>query len=411
MKLTIIPEGPLAFDGENYLYSEGEGLYIDSIAKYFDEIIVCAYAFYKGEVNYESTSQYRFKSSNIKFIELPLYRNTNVGVFSKFVQMYKVCKKILADIKNWDLIYLFLPGYPSAIAFLVNKLFHKPYFVYLASDWVEESSVPLPWGWTKKIKIFYPLYYTFTEWVERKIVTGSILALTAGRLVYKKYENYGLPVYETVPRLNWSDLSLYLRDDTCQETPIRLLFVGYLLPSKGLNYLIKAASILAKRGSLDFMLVIVGAGPERKELEDLILSLNLSEKVRFLGHVPNGPDLFNIYRKSDIFILPTLGEGFPRVLYEAMSQSIPIITTNVSGIPYKMRHEENALLIPPMNPEAIADAVERIIKDSKLRKRLINNGQKFMEKMLEESDGGRQVHTLLKKHHPEYHNWIERRDQ
>jgi len=109
-------------------------------------------------------------------------------------------------------------------------------------------------------------------------------------------------------------------------------------------------------------------------LETKAKQLNISEIVKFHGYVPNGPDLFEIYRKSDIFILPTLSEGFPKVLDEAMGQSIPIITTNVGGIAELMKDGENALIIPTRSSSAIVKSIKRMISDSQLRRTLIANG-------------------------------------
>ena len=155
MNLAMIPEGPLAFDGEDYLYSEGEGLYIDGLAGYFEEIIICAYAFHKGEPGYETVCNYHFKSSNLRFIELPHWSAGNAGIFSKFMQFVRVCISILADIRNWDVIYLFLPGFPAAFTYLINKFFNKKYFVYLASEWSEEAELLFPWEGIKK-KLLLP---------------------------------------------------------------------------------------------------------------------------------------------------------------------------------------------------------------------------------------------------------------
>jgi glycosyltransferase involved in cell wall biosynthesis len=414
MKLAIIPEGPLAFDGRNYLYSEGEALYIDSIAKYFDEVIICAYVFHKGDSYYEAVARSCFKASNIRVLELPLFyqdepnnrRNAKYGKLSKFYQLFLVARIVLVNIKDWDLLYIFLPGYPGAITSLINKLFNRPYITYLACDWSELSSILIPWqGFFKKL--VGPLYYRFVNWAQNTTVKNSLFVLCAGGLLAEKYKDYKVPVVETVPRLNWPDFKVFPREDTCKAEPIRLLFVGYLIPRKGAVYLIEAFSLLRRRGELDVSLTIVGAGEQMNELNKLASKLGIHDRVEFLGHIPNGPGLIDIYRESDIFVLPTSGEGFPRVLYEAMSQAIPVVTTNVSGIPYKMKHEENALLVPPGDPEAIASAVERLIDDEALRRILIANGRKFMETMLEECDGGKQVHTLLKEHNVKYRHWIE----
>jgi glycosyltransferase involved in cell wall biosynthesis len=398
MRLTIIPEGPLAFDGKNYLYSEGEGIYIDNIAKHFEEVTICAYAFHKSDADYKATSYYHFKSKNLKFVELPLVRGVQVKFLSKVFQMLKVSKTIKKNLKDWDLLYLFLPGYPSALTYLLNKIYNKHFILYLASHWAEESLVLFPWSGIVK-RIFYPMTLIFHKWVEKSMVKDAKFVLTAGGATRNMYEQLGTPIYETIPRINWEEIKVFRREDTCLSRNIRLLFVGYLILRKGPEYALRALTILKKNKIYKFTLIFIGAGDQEGTLIDMINDLNLKSNVEFMGHIPNGPQLMNIYQTSDIFILPTpYGEGFPRVLYEAMSQSIPIITTNVSGIPYKMIHEKNALLVEPRNPDAIAEAVERLISDGQLRRKMINEGTSFMEKVLENSDGGKQFYELLQRH-------------
>ncbi|MCK5533647.1 glycosyltransferase family 4 protein, partial [bacterium] len=97
--------------------------------------------------------------------------------------------------------------------------------------------------------------------------------------------------------------------------------------------------------------------------------------------------------------LPTLSEGFPRVLYEAMSQSLPIITTDAGGIKGLMKHEENALIIPPKSEDVIAEAVKNIIRDTKKRKHLIKKGLETIEPIFE-IDQITQIRQLLKIYFP-----------
>jgi len=129
----------------------------------------------------------------------------------------------------------------------------------------------------------------------------------------------------------------------------------------------------------------------------LTKELGIEDHVKYYGYVKHGSDLFQIYRDSDIFILPTFSEGFPRVLYEAMSQSLPIVTTAVSGIPGLVKNEENALLLPPGDSYKVAESIKRIIEDKELRKRLIRNGRKTVEPILLQ-DAAEQISTLLNKH-------------
>ncbi len=399
MNIAIIPEGPIGFDGESYTNSEGEGWYIDSLAKYFDIIEIYAYAFHKSDAGFSTTSYYNFKSSNIKIFELPLYRNSNARFLRKILQLTKVTLVFLRNMRKWDLMYLFIPGYPSAIAYLLNQiLFKKPYIVYAASDWSKEESALIYhwkgiWG-----RIFFSVYHRVNLIIEKQIIKNANFVLVAGRKAYERYKKWQFAVFETVPRLNWNAIQIYHREDTCIKKPTVLLYVGYLYARKGINFLIESLSILIKKGFGDVILKIAGDGEQRDYLEKLSFDLGIKENIHFLGYLPNGPLLFKEYEDADIFVFPSLGEGFPRVLYEAMSQSLPIVTTNVGGIPYKMKHEENALLVPPMDPKAIADAVERIMSDGNLRRNLIRNGREFMQELIEKNDGGKQFYSLVKEH-------------
>jgi glycosyltransferase involved in cell wall biosynthesis len=83
----------------------------------------------------------------------------------------------------------------------------------------------------------------------------------------------------------------------------------------------------------------------------------------------------SLYSEHDLFVLPTLpGEGVPRVLLEAMAAGLPIVTTNVAGIPSLVSHERNGLLVEEPAADAVADAIARIATDAALRRRLIQGG-------------------------------------
>lgn len=393
MKLTIISHGPFSFDGQQYLGQELFGNYIDKLAPYFSEIIVCAAILRKGDKRYNGYSNYTFKSPNITFVELPADSKENSGILQKILKQIKLAKVIFFQIRKWELIYIFMPSYAGAITFFFNKIFSKPFFVYLASDWEEISSSSFKWNnW--RGNIFYNAYECIHGLLERKIVSNSPLTLTAGKALFKKYYANGKPIVQTAPMINLSEKDLYYREDTCQSSPIKCLFVGGLIPRKGLTYLIKAISILHAEG-YKITLQIAGIGEQREELEALVRELGINDIVTFLGYISNGPELFKVYRESDIFILPTLSEGFPRVLYEAMSQSIPIITTNVSGIPHLMEDGKNALLIVPESSDEIVNSVKRLLSDGILRRTLIKGGHEIIRDIVKQ-DTCQQLTSLLK---------------
>ncbi len=127
---------------------------------------------------------------------------------------------------------------------------------------------------------------------------------------------------------------------------------------KGLRVLIEALpSVLAENPG--FGLVVAGSGSQRGMLENLARRLSVSDQVRFLGPFS---ELGEFYPLLDIFVLPSLWEGLPLCLLEAMSLGLPIIATRVGGIPSLLDDGRDALLVPPSEPKALSDALLRLMR-------------------------------------------------
>jgi glycosyltransferase involved in cell wall biosynthesis len=101
--------------------------------------------------------------------------------------------------------------------------------------------------------------------------------------------------------------------------------------------------------------------------------------VKFTGCIDDRK-LEEYYLGSDVFVLPSLWEGMPLTLMEAAAAELPIIASNIGGIPSLFTHEENALLIDPENVEALVNTMQRLIEDKQLREKLGSNARKLAEK-------------------------------
>ena len=149
-------------------------------------------------------------------------------------------------------------------------------------------------------------------------------------------------------------------------------FVGRLAPEKGLRYLIHAAKgILRLRA--DVILLIVGEGPERVELEVLVSKLGLENSVFFLGQ---RSDLADVYASFDIFVLPSLVEGMPMALLEAMAAGKPVIATRVGGVPRMISEQESGILIEPGDVRGLTAALAQLLQQSEKARQL---GQRASE--------------------------------
>lgn len=159
---------------------------------------------------------------------------------------------------------------------------------------------------------------------------------------------------------------------------VTFVVASRLIPGKGHDFLIRGFSEALKREP-GLRLRIAGEGPLRDDLEQMVSSLDLSNRVEFLGFVDDVADLI---RESDVVAFPTLpscGEGFGLVALEAMALGRPVVGTTVGAIPEVVAHEETGLLVEPGDVDGLTTALLRVARDSKLRKHLGRKGRQRAE--------------------------------
>jgi glycosyltransferase involved in cell wall biosynthesis len=152
-----------------------------------------------------------------------------------------------------------------------------------------------------------------------------------------------------------------------------ILTVGTVAPHKNLITVVKAMKILRGRGELSLQLLAVGAQGRNNSrvLKEVWASGLTGEDIRFLGFVPD-EDLPVLYSGSSLFVFPSLYEGFGLPLVEAMACGVPVVASNTSSIPEVVG--DAALLVPPTQPEAFAEAILRVRRDKDLRTTMIEKG-------------------------------------
>ena len=153
-----------------------------------------------------------------------------------------------------------------------------------------------------------------------------------------------------------------------------ILYVGTLRSIKGIKYLIKAMKII-NQNCLNTKLLLVGDGKERKSLETLVDKLDLSKHIIFVGRVSN-EDVSKYMISSDVFVLPSLSEGFPVVIAEAMASGLPIVTTKIRGLPEIVKDGVNGFLVEPKNPDEIAEKVIHLLNNTEIAHTISENNKR-----------------------------------
>ena len=157
------------------------------------------------------------------------------------------------------------------------------------------------------------------------------------------------------------DLSKFKPNEGRNRKIPNILSVTWLRQAKGVNYLIEAVGILRNQ-NIDFKCVIVGGGYLREEIESLIQEKGLTAFVELKGPLPH-EEVIALYRCADIFVLPSLSEGIPISLMEAMAMKLPVVATRITGLSELVIDGENGFLVEPRDPVGIADRIERLLRD------------------------------------------------
>lgn len=182
---------------------------------------------------------------------------------------------------------------------------------------------------------------------------------------------------------NGLDLERFAPDGAPRATPPLVLAVGRLVEKKGFDDLVRACALLAERRTA-FRCSIVGKGPQRDALAELVGTLDLAGHVEPAGPVPR-ERLLGLYRQAAVLAAPCVvgsdgnRDGLPTVLVEAMALGVPVVATTVTGIPELVEDGVTGLLVPERDPDALADAIGRILGDPALAAALVHRARRRVE--------------------------------
>ena len=239
--------------------------------------------------------------------------------------------------------------------------------------WIHAEVVRPAW----RYKLFYrPFLRRMLRLADRIIVASPQVAQFAGELQPYLSKCVVIP-YALDPDQHAMTPALAARVEAIRREDVRpiVLFVGRLVPYKGVDVLLRAMAGLEARA------VIVGDGPLGPALKDLARELGVDGRVRFAGNA-SADELAALYNACDVFALPsvTRAEAFGMVQIEAMSCRKPVVCTDLpSGVPWVNQHGVTGLVVPPGDPAALAGALGQLLADPALRARMGEAGRRRVE--------------------------------
>ena len=356
MTLGIVYHMPFWQTADGAIW-EAEGSfarYVDSLAPYFDEILLAVPVF-----DVPPARGTRVRASNVRLAPLPYFPGPR-QFYPRLAGIYGRLRRFIA---SSDVVHLRVPSPAAIFAFRLARRLRRPVFAIVVGDY--RALLPhLPYRGLKKL--LFGAYVAMEERAVSQITRGS-LTFANGAALREKHERDGARVFETkTTTLQATDIAT--RADTCARAPIRLLTVSRIDPRKNLRVLPQAVAQLQQRG-IDVRLDIVGppigmiGEQEQEAIVHAARELGVGEQVALRGALPLD-QLMSTYREYDVFVLPTLpGEGIPRVLLEAMAAGVPVVTTNVAGIGSLVVHGQNGILVDAPTGAAVAAAVQHVIEE------------------------------------------------
>lgn len=333
---------------ENYAYNISKGL----MKSYNYEIIVIT-------SNHEKSKEYKEENlDGMKVYRLPRqFKVSNTPISFKWKnQIKEIIEKEKPNIINAHTPVPFISDVACRIA-------HKKGIPFLLT--YHTGSMKKENAFIKNLIInFYESRYL------KRTINYSTIIISTSNWVKESFINKYKDSRIITPAVN-------IRESLNQINNLELLFVGSLNKTedyKGLKYLFEAIKNV-KKTIPKIKLTVVGEGDNRKFYENQVKELDLSLNVQFKGALFK-EDLFNEYKKTSIFVHPSYFDNFPIVLLEAMSYKKPLIGSRVGAIPDIIEDGVNGLLIAPKDPQALANAITKILENPKLAKKMGEKGYK-----------------------------------
>ena len=283
---------------------------------------------------------------NLRVIAMPYFKS-HAGAQRYFFSYRHAIKAIEGKV---DIIYCRVP---DPFAWMPALITDKPVIMHFVGDTIDATKHNQLWSPLKR-KFMITAYQPERALIN-KAARKANKVLTNGEHIAKRLRKHGVNaksiISSTISSTDFpSDLHVL------QTSPVRLTYVGYLRGAKGIDTLITTIRKL-KDGGIDFFFNVVGDGDMYRALKKLSHEKELDGRIKLWGFVNDRDHLFQILRNTDLFFFPSLSEGSPRVVIEAMSQGVPVMSTPVGSLPSTFNSPSEIRFFPTNDAEKAYDII------------------------------------------------------
>jgi glycosyltransferase involved in cell wall biosynthesis len=348
--------------------SSNEKKFYYELLDYFEEIEIIAFVLDEKQSN-------SFHDWDISNEEKIKYRK-----LSFFTENDKVLKKII----NYS--YSF---------FNLIRILYKTEYLYI---YVRNNNAILISNILNKFKLKYGLYVRgelkdsnlLIKKSYDKLIKNSSFNLCTGDYLLSEINKINKKSELVVPMLKFSEKDLFLKKSYEINDVCKILFIGRVEKDKGIYELLTAVTELSDEG-YKIQLEVVGSGVPESHF-----TFN-RDIVNFKGLVTDKERIIDLYKSGDIFILPSHHEGFARVLYEAMTFGIPIITTDINGTKITMKDLENCLKFKVTDIKNLKEMIIKVYDNQYLREKITKEGNLFMKKLYQKNKNNSHAKQVVSK--------------
>lgn len=318
--------------------------------------------FAKKWMEYGKTEKYKVKDGNKvyypRYLVIPGKLFFPLQGFFMYLSVKALLKKVIKANKNGTILHTHTILPDGLAGTLLKRKFKIPHICT-----VHGSDINL-YPFRNKLSYLLTKYVLkqsdYIVTVSNKLKKKTLLIINAANNTSVIYNGADIEKFKPIPK------EVARHKLGMKETNNIILFIGNLKAVKGVNYLLEAFAKLQEDKGKEIRLFLIGDGEEKDKLILLTKSLKIENKVFFFGRRPHSeiPLWLNI---ADIFVLPSISEGFPTIIPEAMMCGIPVLASNVGGIPEIMTDSKTGYLVEPGNINQIKDRVKLLLDNKSVR--------------------------------------------